>query len=169
MRLTGALALLLFAAGVTFASGALNIKAAGGGDLPSRACVVAVVLPAGVAGALALFAAARRALSFRALTGATLLTLILIASCALEPVARRQTVKHLLDRAAAAGELPSSHLVPAARAELLRQLGRHREAAAAYTEAIDRAANAVERAHLLRRRGQLPGTPDQHHPPEDQK
>jgi RNA polymerase sigma-70 factor (ECF subfamily) len=75
----------------------------------------------------------------------------------------------LLDRAAAAGELPPSHLVPAARAELLRQLGRHREAAAAYTEAIDRAANAVERAHLLQRRGQLTGAPDRHHPPEDQK
>lgn len=103
MRLTGALALLLFAAGLTFASGALNLKGAGGGDIPSRACIIAVVLPAGVAGVLALFAAGRRARSFWVLTGATLLTLLLIASCALEPVARRQTVKPLLERASAEG------------------------------------------------------------------
>lgn len=103
MRLTGALALLLFAAGAVFAGGALDIKGAGGGDLPSAACVVAVVLPAGVAGALAVFAARRRALAFWSVTGATFLTLLLIAACALEPIAHRQTVKPLLHRATAAG------------------------------------------------------------------
>jgi RNA polymerase sigma-70 factor (ECF subfamily) len=76
---------------------------------------------------------------------------------------------HVLDRAAAADELPASHLVPAARAELLRQLGRDHEAAAANTEAIDGAVNAVERAHLLQRRAQLTDEPDQHRPPEDRK
>ena len=108
MRVTGALALLLFAAGVVFAGGSLNIKGAGGGELPSAACVVAVVMPAGVAGALALFAAHRRALCFWAVTCATLLTVPLIATCALEPIARRQTVKPLLERAGAEGfgELP---------------------------------------------------------------
>ena len=66
------------------------------------------MLPAGVAGALALFAAHRRALCFWAVTCATLLTVPLIAACALEPIARRQTVKPLLERAGAEGfgELP---------------------------------------------------------------
>ncbi|MGY1821880.1 RNA polymerase sigma factor [Geodermatophilus sp. SYSU D00079] len=48
------------------------------------------------------------------------------------------------------------HLLPAVRADLLRRLGRTREAAAAYTEAIALAGNARERAFLERRRATLP-------------
>jgi RNA polymerase sigma-70 factor (ECF subfamily) len=61
----------------------------------------------------------------------------------------------LLDAVDADGVLADSHLLPAARAELLSRLGRWPEAHAAYTAAIDRATNDAERAHLTRRRDQL--------------
>jgi RNA polymerase sigma-70 factor, ECF subfamily len=57
----------------------------------------------------------------------------------------------LLDPLAATGELDGYHLLHAARADLLRRLGREREAAAAYRRARDLAANPVERAFLTRR------------------
>jgi RNA polymerase sigma-70 factor (ECF subfamily) len=44
------------------------------------------------------------------------------------------------------------HLVHAVRADLLRRLGRHPEAAAAYETALERVDNQVERAFLERRR-----------------
>lgn len=112
MRLTGALALLLFAAGLVYASGVFEARGRAGGQILSPACVVAVVLPAGVAGALAVFAPRRRLLSFAAVTGATFLTVLIIAGCALEPIGRRQSVKHLLERAEAEGfgSLPVFHL-----------------------------------------------------------
>ncbi|MDP4510908.1 RNA polymerase sigma factor [Nonomuraea turcica] len=44
------------------------------------------------------------------------------------------------------------HLFHAVRADLLRRLGRHEEAAQAYEAAIDRAGNEVEREFLRRRR-----------------
>lgn len=43
------------------------------------------------------------------------------------------------------------HYLPAARAELLRRLGRHDEAAAAYREALALCGNETERRHLTRR------------------
>ena len=47
---------------------------------------------------------------------------------------------------------PLDHpLVPAARADMLRRLGRHRDAAAAYQQAIDLAGTDGERAYLRRR------------------
>ena len=49
-------------------------------------------------------------------------------------------------------ELPRSHLLPAVRADLLRRLGREREAAAAYDAAIARTENEVEREFLRGRR-----------------
>jgi RNA polymerase sigma-70 factor, ECF subfamily len=52
-------------------------------------------------------------------------------------------------------ELSDHHRFHAVRAELLRRLGRTAEAAAAYERAIAGAGNAVERAHLERRRGEL--------------
>lgn len=61
----------------------------------------------------------------------------------------------LLDRLAAEGELASSHVLPAARAELLRRLGRTGEARLAYGQAIDRTGNAAERTHLRKRRDEL--------------
>jgi len=61
----------------------------------------------------------------------------------------------LLDTVDTGGVLASSHLVPAARAELLRRLGRDADAVLSYTEAIARATNAAERKHLIHRRNDL--------------
>jgi RNA polymerase sigma-70 factor (ECF subfamily) len=52
-------------------------------------------------------------------------------------------------------DLDGYHLVHAVRADLLRRLGRHAEAAAAYDHAIARTANAAERAFLEASRGSL--------------
>jgi RNA polymerase sigma-70 factor, ECF subfamily len=49
------------------------------------------------------------------------------------------------------GELPRYHLLPVARAELLRRLGRHAEAAESYRRALALVRNAAERRHLERR------------------
>src|SRR5215471_17526646 len=49
------------------------------------------------------------------------------------------------------GKLLDYHLYHAARADILRRLGRNTEAAAAYREALRLAANEVERAYLTRR------------------
>jgi len=48
-------------------------------------------------------------------------------------------------------DLGGYHLFHAIRADLLRRLGRHAEAALAYEAAIARAENAAERAFLRRR------------------
>jgi RNA polymerase sigma-70 factor, ECF subfamily len=50
------------------------------------------------------------------------------------------------------GELAGYHLLPAARADLLRRLGRRAEAAAAYDAAIALTRNRAERLYLERRR-----------------
>ncbi|HZB02015.1 MAG TPA: RNA polymerase subunit sigma-24, partial [Actinomycetota bacterium] len=55
-------------------------------------------------------------------------------------------------------ELDGYHLFHAARADLLRRLGRSAEAGAAYARARDLATNARERAFLERRIGALPDT-----------
>jgi len=57
----------------------------------------------------------------------------------------------LMDELAASGDLDGYHLLPAARADLLRRLGRGPEAAAAYRRALELATNPVERAFLTRR------------------
>ena len=57
----------------------------------------------------------------------------------------------LVDDAGRAGELAGYHLLPATRADLLRRLGRHEEAAEAYRQAL---ALAVHRC-----RAPLPGPP----------
>jgi RNA polymerase sigma-70 factor (ECF subfamily) len=54
----------------------------------------------------------------------------------------------LIDELEARGELPGYHLVDAARADLLRRLGRRAEANAAYTRAIALATNEAERRFL---------------------
>jgi RNA polymerase sigma-70 factor (ECF subfamily) len=51
--------------------------------------------------------------------------------------------------------LAGYHAYHATRAELLRRLGRGRDARAAYDRAIELAGNTGERAHLTRRRDQL--------------
>jgi RNA polymerase sigma-70 factor (ECF subfamily) len=57
----------------------------------------------------------------------------------------------LLDELAAGGRLDGYHLLPAARAELLRRLGRSEEAADAFRAAIALTSNAREIAFLERR------------------
>jgi RNA polymerase sigma-70 factor (ECF subfamily) len=57
----------------------------------------------------------------------------------------------LLAELEATGQLEGYHLLPAARADLLRRLGRLQEAAAAYGQALALATNEGERRYLLRR------------------
>ena len=57
----------------------------------------------------------------------------------------------LLDRIAEGGALERYHLLPAARADLLRRLGRAEEAAAAYRQALALVTNEAERRYLERR------------------
>jgi RNA polymerase sigma-70 factor, ECF subfamily len=60
----------------------------------------------------------------------------------------------LLEPLAASGELRGYHLLPAARADLLRRLGRSAEAAAAYEEALALVQHDAERRYLARRLAQ---------------
>ncbi|HEV7647130.1 MAG TPA: RNA polymerase sigma factor [Actinophytocola sp.] len=57
----------------------------------------------------------------------------------------------LVDRLAGRGELAGYHLLPATRADLLRRLGRHAEAAAEYRAAIELAGTDAERRYLAGR------------------
>jgi RNA polymerase sigma-70 factor (ECF subfamily) len=57
----------------------------------------------------------------------------------------------LLDVLAADRRLAGYHLLPAARGDLLRRLGRSAEAAEAYRQALDLAGNGPEQAFLHRR------------------
>jgi RNA polymerase sigma-70 factor (ECF subfamily) len=57
----------------------------------------------------------------------------------------------LLDRIASDGELRAYHLLPAARADMLRRLGRRAEAAESYRRAFDLAGTDAERRYLERR------------------
>ena len=59
-----------------------------------------------------------------------------------------------IDRLAAREELAGYHLLPAARADLLRRLGRHDEAAAAYAAALALVRTRAERLYLERRLAQ---------------
>jgi RNA polymerase sigma-70 factor (ECF subfamily) len=61
----------------------------------------------------------------------------------------------IVDRVAEEGSLTDYHLLHAARADMLRRLGRRPEAAAAYQRARELAGNAAERAFLDRRLRQL--------------
>lgn len=61
----------------------------------------------------------------------------------------------LLDNLAKRNELASFHLLPAARADLLRRLGRLAEAADAYRQALSLTTNDVERRFLARRLASL--------------
>jgi RNA polymerase sigma-70 factor (ECF subfamily) len=57
----------------------------------------------------------------------------------------------LVDELDRGGELAGYHLLPTARAELLRRLGRHVEAAESYRRALAQVSNDAERKHLDRR------------------
>jgi len=69
-------------------------------------------------------------------------------SMALGPAEGLAIVESLAD----SGELRGYHLLPAARADMLRRLGRYPEAASAYEEARDLAGTDAERRYLERRR-----------------
>jgi RNA polymerase sigma-70 factor, ECF subfamily len=60
-----------------------------------------------------------------------------------------------IEQIAAAGDLDAYYLYHAARADLLRRLGRNPEALAAYERALSLNANAVERRYLRRRMAEL--------------
>jgi RNA polymerase sigma-70 factor, ECF subfamily len=60
-----------------------------------------------------------------------------------------------LDALAAGGTLAGYHLLPAARADLLRRLGRVEEAAAAYRQALALVGNEAEGRFLRRRLAEL--------------
>ena len=62
----------------------------------------------------------------------------------------------LVDRIDAAGALRGYHLLPAARVDMLRRLGRHDEASAAYRDALALAGTDAERRFLERRLGEQP-------------
>jgi RNA polymerase sigma-70 factor, ECF subfamily len=66
-----------------------------------------------------------------------------------------ETGLRLIDELGASGELASYHLYHAARADLLRRLGRSREAGEAYRRALTLTANAVERRFLRRRLAEM--------------
>jgi RNA polymerase sigma-70 factor (ECF subfamily) len=61
----------------------------------------------------------------------------------------------LMDALAADGSLAGYHLLPAARADLLRRLGRMSEAAAAYRDALALVGNETDRRFLERRLAQV--------------
>jgi RNA polymerase sigma-70 factor (ECF subfamily) len=56
-----------------------------------------------------------------------------------------------IERAEESGELGDYHLLPAARADLLRRAGRCREAQTHYRRALDLTQNPAERLYLERR------------------
>jgi RNA polymerase sigma-70 factor (ECF subfamily) len=69
-------------------------------------------------------------------------------------VAMSDSLEHgllLIDNLGVSGGLDSYHLFHAARADLLRRMGRTSEARASYTRAASLASNAVERCYLNRR------------------
>jgi RNA polymerase sigma-70 factor (ECF subfamily) len=61
----------------------------------------------------------------------------------------------LLDEIEMREELEEFHLLPAARADLLRRLGRRSEAAEAYRRALALATNDIERRFLRRRLAEI--------------
>jgi RNA polymerase sigma-70 factor (ECF subfamily) len=61
----------------------------------------------------------------------------------------------LVESLTASGALAGYHLLPATRADLLRRLARHDEAAAAYSEALALTSTDAERRYLTRRLNEL--------------
>jgi RNA polymerase sigma-70 factor (ECF subfamily) len=57
----------------------------------------------------------------------------------------------LIEQLEATGELDGYHLLPAAKADVLRRLGRHSEATSAYERALSLVTHAAERRYLERR------------------
>jgi RNA polymerase sigma-70 factor, ECF subfamily len=70
----------------------------------------------------------------------------------------------LVDALDADGALRGYHLLPAARGDMLRRLGRRAEAAEAYRQARDLAGTDAERRYLERRQREMKALPPQHPP-----
>jgi len=64
-----------------------------------------------------------------------------------------------IERVEASGELSDYHLLPAARADLLRRAGRGQEAEPHYRRALELATNPAERRYLERRLREVSETP----------
>ena len=95
MRATGLLLLLLATGGATYALRESDL---------SRSCIVLVIAPVMLAGGYVMMAAARERLRCAlAVVGVSLLTTMLVANCALEQVAARESVRGLLRAASARG------------------------------------------------------------------
>ncbi len=65
----------------------------------------------------------------------------------------------LIEELEASGELEAYHLLPAAKADILRRLGRRPEAAAAYVRALELVTHDAERRYLRRRLREVESTP----------
>ena len=65
----------------------------------------------------------------------------------------------LIEQLEAGGELQSYHLLPAAKADILRRLGRRDEAAAAYERALELVTHDAERRYLERRLREVRSAP----------
>jgi RNA polymerase sigma-70 factor, ECF subfamily len=63
----------------------------------------------------------------------------------------------LLDRLAAGSALAGYHLLPAARADMLRRLGQRKKALVDYRRALELAPGAADRAFLSRRCAEVSG------------
>jgi 4-amino-4-deoxy-L-arabinose transferase-like glycosyltransferase len=127
MRMTGLLSLLLFAAGVGYAATQFGWVGGRAGPAPVPAgCVAAVVAPAGAAALVALFLPRRRTLAFGTVAGAALLTVALVAACAVERAARAETLAPLLAAAAEEGygPLPVLHMMTPERSSQFYAAGR---------------------------------------------
>jgi RNA polymerase sigma-70 factor (ECF subfamily) len=70
-----------------------------------------------------------------------------------------ETGLRLINQLGSSGELDSYHLYHAARADILRRLGRSQDSAQAYRQALSLTANAVERRYLRRRLTELESLP----------
>jgi len=94
MRATGALVFFIGSAGLIFAVTTKHL---------TIACTLTVCLPAVAVGAFALIRAGQRVASTASIAGVALLTVVLLVSCALDVVARRESVRDLLRMAEARG------------------------------------------------------------------
>ncbi|MCA1593357.1 MAG: glycosyltransferase family 39 protein [Acidobacteria bacterium] len=104
MRLTGAALLALFVGGIVYTWGNFSPDAFGIDEgRVSYGCALAILLPAGAAGAFALLASRRRLAAMSLIVVAAFLTVILIAGCALEKITRRESVRVLVRQASAEG------------------------------------------------------------------